>query len=197
MHTRIEVPLSPPPPQFDDERTIATARQVKPIGRARVSLRWRQVRALLPLLFLATLCGALGAAAVNYYDRRRGVEVQAPPQSEANKAVTVQTKSEPTPLATAASNEVNGSKAVIENKAVEVEQSCAKHDEQMAGPEASPSRDENPSANLAPNAPKTGTDSDAAKLTRKRRVQQAEETTPRTQKNGAARISDIFSGPNP
>ena len=196
MNTRFEVPLTLPPPHFDDERTIATARQVKPIGRARVTQSWSRIRTLLPLLFLATCCGALGAAAVNYYERTPNVQVATTPGSQAS-AQPAPAHVEPSPVAIAASNEVNGSKPATEEKAVEVEQPAApaaKHEEQP-----DPIANSTPNENLpaAPKPQNKNADADAAKLTRKRRVQPIEEPKSRVQKNGAARISDIFSGPNP
>ena len=193
--TRIEVPLTVSPPHFDDERTIATARQVKPIGRAKVTEGWRKVRTLLPLLFLATLCGGLGAAAVNYYERIQSAPVVTA-QPQANNGVPAQTKIEPTPIAIAASAAVNGSQTPSDTKPVEVEQPIATRDEQSRQPEAKPTQDKNLSP-TAPSAEKKSADADAAKLTRKRRVLPPDDKTQPTQRNGAARISDIFNGPNP
>src|SRR5262249_32243258 len=98
--SRFEVPLALPTPHFDDERTIATARQVKPIGRAKVTENWRKVRTLLPLILLATVCGALGAVGVNYYENRHRVEAVAPPVTN-NPAV--ESKAEASPVAVAVS----------------------------------------------------------------------------------------------
>ena len=98
--SRIEIPLALPTPHFDDERTVATARQVKPIGRARVTENWRKVRTLLPLILLATVCGALGAAGVNYYENRHTVNAIA--QSSTNNSTT-ESKVEASPIAVAAS----------------------------------------------------------------------------------------------
>jgi hypothetical protein len=193
--SRIEVPLTVSPPHFDDERTIATARQVKPIGRAKVTEGWRKARTLLPLLFLATLCGGLGAASVNYYERRQSAQVVTP-QAQANNGVPAQPKIEPTPLAIAASAVVNGSQTPSETKPLEVEQPIAKSDEQAPQPEAQPTQDKNLSV-TAPSPEKKRTDADAAKLTRKRRVLPPDDKTQPAQRNGAARISDIFNGPNP
>ena len=70
--TRLQIPLTPPEPHFDDESTIVSARRVVPIGRAPFSQRWRNVRAFVALLLLATVCGALGAAVVNHFEKRQG-----------------------------------------------------------------------------------------------------------------------------
>src|SRR5438093_7245791 len=106
--TRIEVPLTLPEPHFDDEATIATARQVVPIERARTIEFWRKLRTMLPIFLAATLCGALGAGAVNYYERHNAAA--ATEQQSANNAAPVQVKSEPTPVAIAASTDANGGK---------------------------------------------------------------------------------------
>src|SRR5207244_8683055 len=60
--TRLQIPLTPPEPHFDDESTIVSARRVVPIGRAPFSQRWRNVRAFVALLLLATVCSALASA---------------------------------------------------------------------------------------------------------------------------------------
>src|SRR5262245_48583750 len=97
--TRIEIPLALSAPHFDDDRTIATARQVKPIGRARMTENWRKLRTLLPLILLATCCGALGAASVNYYENRHIVNAVAQPTP---KASTVEPRVEASPVTVAA-----------------------------------------------------------------------------------------------
>jgi len=102
MHTtRFEVPLTLPAPHFDDERTIATARQVKPIGRAKVTENWRKLRTLLPLILLATVCGAVGAAAVNYYENRHPVNAVA--QQPVTNYSIAEPKVEPSPIAVTSS----------------------------------------------------------------------------------------------
>jgi len=197
MNTRFEVPLTLPPPHFDDERTIATARQVKPIGRARVTQSWSRIRTVLPLLLGATFCGGLGAAAVNYYERRPKAPVATVPVLQ-NSAQPYPAHVEPSPVAIAASNEVNGSKPPIEEKTVELEQPAAPapKDQDQRDPTANSTPNENLPVSPKPQN-KNAADADAAKLTRKRRVQPIEEPKSRAQKSGAARISDIFSGPNP
>src|SRR5687767_12523776 len=96
--SRIEIPLTLQPPHFDDDATIATARQVVPIKGGRKIEGRRKVLALLPLLLASTLCGALGAIAVNYFERRRdaatSVTQQQPPQNASTEA-----KTEPPPVA--------------------------------------------------------------------------------------------------
>ena len=199
--TRIEVPLTLPAPHFDDERTIATARQVKPIGRARVTENWRKVRTLFPLILLATFCGALGAVGVNYYDGRHKVEVVAPPAANNWGG---QTKPEPSPIAIAASanptpsasNSVSDSDRANEVTAAEVKTEATNTDGGQTKIVTQPVRAE-PSDKPAANPEKKTTDADAAKLTRKRRVNPPDDEPTSANKKGAGRIGDIFSGPNP
>ena len=192
--SRIEIPLALPTPHFDDERTVATARQVKPIGRARVTENWRKVRTLLPLILLATVCGALGAAGVNYYENRHTVNAIA--QSSTNNSTT-ESKVEASPIAVAAStsptpnladknNETEPADAKIEATPTERQETKIvtqpAQDEQTEKPDASEKKTMN---------------ADAAKLTRKRRVNQSDDDAVPAKKKGAGRIADIFSGPNP
>ncbi len=193
--TRIEVPLTLPAPHFDDERTVATARQVEPIGRAKVTESWRKVRMVLPLILLATFCGALGAAGVNYYeDRLRGDAVEQPVLTNA----AVESKAEASPVAVAASATPSPS---ITDKASEAEPTEAKTEpsptEEVQTKSVTPPATSQPSDKPASNGEKKVADTDAGKLTRKRRVNSPDEDAVPANKKGAGRISDIFSGPNP
>jgi hypothetical protein len=192
--TRIEVPLTLPTPHFDDERTIATARQVKPIGRARVTEKWRHLRALLPLVLLATVCGALGAAGVNYYeDRHRGGAVAQPVVSN-----PVETKAEASPIAVAASATPtpNVSDTANEAQSAEAKTETTVTEEVQTKIVTQPAHDAL-SAKPDPPPEKKGSDADAAQLTRKRRVNSSDQDAIPANKKGAGRIADIFSGPNP
>lgn len=190
--SRFEVPLTLPPPHFDDERTIATARQVEPIGPARAAQSWRKLRTLLPVLLLATLCGALGAAAVNYYERKSNAQAPAVQQASSNTTAPTQAKAETMPVAIAASADNQSKAKADESATVEKKDSPEINDERVkpepeavrAAPEAKTEK-----------AEKKKSDVDATKLTRKRRVQPVDE--PPRDKSGAARIADIFGGPNP
>ena len=193
--TRIEVPLTLPTPHFDDERTVATARQVKPIGRAKVTESWRRLRMLVPLILLATVCGALGAAGVNYYEDRHRVEAIAPAVTN-NSAV--QSKAEATPVAVAASAHPTPSVSDKGNEvsSAEVKIEGAPADEPQTKTVTQPPRDQL-SAKPDPTPEKKSADPDATKLTRKRRVNTPAEDAIPANRKGAGRISDIFSGPNP
>jgi hypothetical protein len=191
--TRIEVPLTLPAPHFDDERTIATARQVKPIGRAKVGESWRKLRTLLPLILLATVCGAVGAVSVNYYENRHTVNAIAQPSTN---NFTAEPKVEASPIAVAASAAPTPSVADKTNDTVEVKNEVTPTDQPETKIVTEPARVE-PSDKPAANAEKKTTDADATKLTRKRRVNPPDDDAVRSNKKGAGRISDIFSGPNP
>ena len=195
--TRIEVPLALSAPHFDDERTVATARQVKPLGRAKVTEGWRKARTLLPLILLAVFCGALGAAAVNYYeDRQPAQEIVQPVLT--NSAVELKAEASPSPVAVAASATPSPSITDKNNEPVSAEMKVDPRpiDDPETKTVTSPAPDK-PSGKPAASVEKKATDSDAAKLTRKRRVNPPDDESVRSNKKGAARISDIFSGPNP
>ena len=188
--SRIEIPLTLAPPRFEDESTVATARRVKPIGRAKVTFPLRKVRTMLPLLLAATLCGALGAATVNYYERRHQVESAAAPKT------LVSTTTQPAPAAVSASSELSGGKIAdnppANDSGAEIE-AATKAAPTKAESEASIARNDEPRESTAPKTPKNS-NGDPAKLTRQRRVRPVDEPA---NKNGAGRISDLFSSPNP
>ena len=194
--TRIEVPLALPAPHFDDERTIATARQVKPIGRAKVTENWRRLRMLLPLIFLATFCGALGAASVNYYEDRRRVASIAPPVASQSTAepkveaspIVIATTTAPTPTVADKSSEAPAGQVKTE-AAAPIEEPLTKT--------VTESAHDQPSEKAALAQGKKATELDATKLTRKRRVNPSDDDAVPASKKGAGRIVDIFSGPHP
>src|SRR6185436_6901969 len=136
--TRIEVPLRLSPPHFDDDATIATARQVVPIKGARIVKLRRKTLSLLPLLIASTLCGALGALAVNYYERRRDVSTAAM-QAPAPSSVSTSAQTAPpvaTPQLTAKQTESQPAVQPDELKesspskpAIKAEETVAKRDE--------------------------------------------------------------------
>ena len=191
--TRIEVPLTPPTPHFDDERTIATARQVKPIGRARMTENWRKVRTLFPLILLATVCGALGAAGVNYYDGQHKAVVAQP---VANPAGLSKPEASPIAIAASASPTPTVSDKANEATSAEVKNEASNPDETQTKIITQPARPE-PADKLAAGPEKKGIDTDAAKLTRKRRVNSPDDEATPANKKGAGRIADIFGGANP
>ena len=192
--TRIEVPLTLPPPHFDDEATIATARQVVPIERARVGEFWRKLRAILPLLLAAMLCGALGATVVNYYERKPN-EPEPRAQQSAPSGPAVQAISEPSPAVVAVSSNVTSQPDATQSASTSQGTSANTNEQPAETDEKSTQADDNVSEKTSPKAEKQAS-SDPSKLIRKRRVQ-PDQDAPKLQKNGAGRIADIFSGPNP
>ena len=198
--SRIEIPLTLQPPHFDDEATIATARQVVPIKGAASIERRRKVLALLPILIASTLCGALGAVAVNYFERRREtVSVMQQQPLPGVSTTDTAAKTEPAPVAIAP--EVNAKDAEIQG-ALQSEVSAAKiadaPPEKIEGLTTVKREDEAPKSASAATAKREDAQ-DAAKLVRKRRVQPADSEIPirRNRRTEASRIEDLFTGPNP
>jgi hypothetical protein len=196
--SRIEVPLTLPPPHFDDDATIATARQVVPIEGARRIARRRKVLTLLPLLIASTLCGALGAIAVNYFERPPDTSASVT-QQQPLPNVSTHAKPEPTPDAIAP--EMNAKNTEIQASVQPEEMDVTPADEpstKSAAPKIAKREDEERKS--APPAPvKREPAQDGAKLVRKRRVQPADSEIPlrRNRRNDAGRIEDLFTGPKP
>jgi hypothetical protein len=195
--SRIEIPLTLPPPHFDDEATIATARQVVPIKGARRIQGRRKVLTLVPLLIASTLCGALGAIAVNYFERRRDTAASAT-QQQPLPGVSMQAQTEPPPVAIApelnAKNTETQASLQPEDSAVTSADEPAKKSE-----EPKTAKSEDSERKSAPPAPvKRESTQDAAKMVRKRRVSPADPEIPlRRNRRTASRIEDLFTGPNP
>lgn len=193
--SRIEIPLTLQPPHFDDDATIATARQVVPIKGGRKIEGRRKVLVLLPLLLASTLCGALGAIAVNYFERRDA----ATSVTQQQPNVSTQAKTEPSPVAIAP--ELNAKNTEIQAP-VQPENSSVTPANEPAQKSEAPkiAKREDADRKSAPHAAmKREADQDAAKLVRKRRVQPAIPEIPlrRNRRTDAGRIEDLFTGPNP
>ena len=197
--SRIEVPLTLPPPHFDDDATIATARQVVPIKGARRIEGRRKVLVLLPLLLASTLCGALGAIAVNYFERRRDTAASVTHQQPPQPNVSTPAKTEPPPAAIAP--ELNAKNAEIQAPVQPENSSVTPAGEPAPKTEAPKiAKGEDADRKSAPPAVvKREPTQDAAKLVRKRRVQPADPEIPlrRNRRTAAGRIEDLFAGPNP
>ena len=195
--SRREVPLTLPPPHFDDEATIATARQVVPIkGARKIGGRWK-VLTLLPILIASTLCGALGAIAVNYFERQRETAASATQQSSL-PGVSTPAKAAPSPVVIAPEGnvmtEVQTSVPPKEPAVIAANEPPTKNESADARPE-----DTQPDKSGPPAPVKRETAPDAAKLVRKRRVQPPDSEIPvrRNRRTAASRIEDLFTGPNP
>ena len=194
--SRIEIPLTlPPPPHFDDDATIATARQVVPIKGARKIVGGRKVLALVPLMIASTLCGALGAIAVNYFDRRRETTASV---TQPLPSVSTQPSTEPAPVAIAP--ELNAKNTEIQASLQREDSAVMSADPSTKSGEPKNAKSEDSERKSAPPAPvKRDSTQDAAKLVRKRRVSPADPETPfrRNRRTEAGRIEDLFTGPNP
>lgn len=196
--SRIEVPLTLSPPHFDDDATIATARQVVPINGARKTVGRRMIVSLLPLLLASTLCGALGAIAVNYFERRPDNAVSIEQQQPlSNGSAQTQVKTEPTPVA--AAPEMHAKNTEIQADQPE-KTAVTPADEPPSKSEAPKAVKREEERKSAPSAPvKHASTEDAAKLVRKRRVEPADSEIPlrRNRRSTAGQIEDLFTGPNP
>jgi hypothetical protein len=196
--TRIEIPLTLQPPHFDDDATIATARQVVPIKGARKIEGRRKVLALLPLLLASTLCGALGAFAVNYFERRRDAAASVTQQHPLQNVSTSATAGPP-PVAIAP--ELNAKNTEIQAP-VQAENSSVTPGEAPAPKTEAPKTarsDDIDQKSTSTATMKRESAQDANKLVRKRRVQPANSEIPlrRNRRTDAGRIEDLFTGPNP
>lgn len=191
MKTRIQVPLPLPEPDFEDEATVVSARQVVPLDEAQTQDRRRKVRAILPLLLAATLCGALGAVAVNYLAQRPSAPTISQPATTGARLESQPAALEPSPPDEGVTTQADSQVEVADNS-------------QSSGslPAGDSSTGEAPeSTQLKPAvtaAKKPSTSSDPKQLVRPRRVhppQAGQNDQPKAR--GAAKIQDIFSGPNP
>ena len=195
--TGIEVPLELPAPHFDDEATVATARQVVPIERARTIEFWRKVRKLLPILLAAMFCGGLGAAAVNYYEHRPVTQAVSPQTSITSSQAPV---SAPSPVVVAATSESDAKWHGSEGSENKSEDSSTKTGQQAAdaqGQTVSVTSTNDSSEAATSKIKRISSDPDSEKLTRKRRVHPAAEAAAPAKRSGAGRIVDVFTGPNP
>ena len=178
--SRIEVPLTLPEPHFEDESTIVSARRVVPLDRARADDRRRKLLAIVPILLAATLCGALGAIAVNHFERQA---IVSPIVSQpATISAPGQQTSVPAPAADAETPASAPSKSPDSNGVESLDRRVAKSDESIAS------------------IKKTSSQTDPKQIVRPRRVHDDRRPASQTEEpksRGAAKIQDIFSGPNP
>lgn len=196
--SRIEIPLTLPPPHFDDDATIATARQVVPIKGRRRSEKRRKIVALLPVLIASTLCGALGAIAVNYFEQRREAAASVT-QQQPLPGISTQAKTGPPTVA--AGPELNSKQTQIQasvQPAGSTDTPADKPLKKMDEPRIAKSEESEPKS-APPAAEKRDSAQEAAKLVRKRRVSPADPEIPirRNRRTEASRIEDLFTGPNP
>jgi len=190
--SRIEIATTLPEPHFEDESTLVTARQVVPLDRARTEDRRRKSLTLVPLLLAATLCGALGAIAVNHFERRENISsaVSQPPTTNAQVA-----QPSPARVSIASSN--------IEPPAADESSDTVPKLEQTSADSAGAKVSDNQTTTMKTEETvrKTAASPEPRQLVRPRRVHVTKPPEPANQsrpsKSGAGRIQDLFSGPNP
>lgn len=216
--TRIEISTIPPelpPPHFDDEATIVSARQVVPIAQARVVERSRALLSIVPFLLAAVVFGALGALGVNYYENHQRRAAVSAANSEISPAVTrpspKQTQGEaplnsnPELPAVALAPPESSSPAAVDSQTQN--QSGNQTNDPTAGMDQTTIDSKAADKKALPPAPaaqpSSGSSPEPGKLIRKRRVHSQTQgndgkiENPAKDKRGAGRIQEIFSGPNP
>jgi hypothetical protein len=194
--SRFQVPFDLPEPHFEDESTVVTARRVVPLTEARLNDRWRKLLMIAPLLLAATVCGALGAVTVNYFEGRATV----PPPAVTLPNTTTQKELQP-PMTPVVVSSASSEKAVATqpDSAVKKEtDSQVEAEAQAAAVKKTEAQPEQP----VTTAPKAPTQPDPRQLVRQRRVHAVSNQAPSNQENlgksrGAGRIQDLFGGPNP
>ena len=192
--SRFQVPFDLPEPHFEDESTVVTARRVVPLAEARLNDRWRKLLVIAPILLAATVCGALGAITVNYFEGR--ATVAAPPVTLPN--TTTQKDLQP-PMTPASSAPSEKSVTTQTDSAAKKEtEPQVEPDTQAVAVRKTEAKPEEP----VTTAPKAPTQADPRQLTRQRRVHAVSNQTPSNQdkegkSRGAGRIGDLFGGPNP
>ena len=207
--TRIEIATIPqelPPPHFDDESTIVSARQVVPIAQANVVERSRAVLSVIPVLMAAAVFGALGALAVNYYEGRQRNRLVSTPKSQISQPLSQppasQTQDET--LTNSASESAAGALAASTSPSPFPEASPETKTDSATAP--APDSSASAKQTVPTDSGSKSNDSNStepAKLVRKRRVlatapaNDRKTENPAKDKRGAGKIQEIFSGPNP
>ncbi len=211
--SRIEIATNPqelPSPHFDDEATIVSARQVVPIARARVVERSRALLSVIPILIGAAVFGALGALAVNYYERGQRNALVSAPRPEINQKANQPPTSHITPSeipTNSGSDSAAGGLSAADSSSPELESSQTESRTDTKGVDSSAIDAKTPDNQTLPTKPASetndGNSAEPGKLIRKRRVHPPSsssegkaENSP-TARRGAGRIQEIFAGPNP
>jgi hypothetical protein len=189
--SRIEISTTLPEPHFEDESTLVSARQVVPLGRVKTQDRRRKLLTLLPLLLAATLCGALGAIAVNHFERRENFSSAVAQPSTTNTQVA---QPSPAQVSIASSNIQPPAADESSDTLPEPEATSADSTDVKA------SDNQTTSTKTEETARKKVAGVEPRQLARPRRVHIPKESEPaknQPSKSEAGRIQDIFSGPNP
>jgi hypothetical protein len=217
--TRIEVPTTArvlSTPRFDDEATIITARPVVPIARAKAAATSRFLLWILPTALAASIFGALSAVGVNYFENRRSsvtqFETKQEPQATQPPAWQLQVDearpSEPQPLNGGPETGFTTPEPAASNPQAEPVGAGQEDGVSAARNPVSASNSRVSLPSVSPSAPAANKNNESANvsggLVRKRRVNPAPDrpSAPRPERSsvrknrGAARIIDIFEGPN-
>jgi hypothetical protein len=189
--SRMEIATTLPEPHFEDESTLVSARQVVPLDRAKTEDRRRKLLSLLPILLAASLCGALGAVAVNHFERRESVSPAVSQPATTNAQVP-----QPSPA------EVSIASSNIEPPAADKSSDTLQETEKASADTTEAKASDNQTAGEKTEEPvRKKVATEPRQLVRPRRVHPPKEPEPvprtATPKPGAGRIQDIFSGPNP
>ena len=190
--SRIEVPLGLPEPHFEDEATVVSARKVVPLEEARLQDRRRKLLVILPILLAAFICGGLGAIAVNYFERRSTV----PPISQPSTSTETEEGQQLAPDASPDDRTATSADPKDETNSEPSDSAVA-----TDSPVADAAEKSNPakSGETVANVKSPSSPNDPKQLVRPRRVHplSGEPRSDQPKSRGAARIQDIFSGPNP
>jgi cytoskeletal protein RodZ len=195
--SRIEVSTALPEPHFEDEATVVSARQVVPIEQARVQDRRRKLLAILPILLAAAFCGGVGAIAVNYFEQRSS----APATSQPSTSSATEERQQVAPAASPDNRSTASTDSRDEPDTSQPSGSALATDSSKAANSLESSKIAKSDESVA-SVQKPSSSTDPKQLVRPRRVHPPS-LQPRSSQNdqrksrGAAKIQDIFSGPNP
>ena len=205
--SRIVIPTTAPdlpPPHFDDEATIVSARQVVPIAQARVVERKRAALWISSILLGSAACGALGAIGINHFENGQQSALISAPQNEITRPQATQTPapndSDSTPKSETA---VGGPTAMSSPESVAAQPANANQPNNSSATVLSQASSAQTISNQA--ADSANTASEPARLVRKRRVHPLTQNEgassmpgkPTKTKRGAGRTQEIFEGAGP
>ncbi len=205
--SRIVIPTTapdPPPPHFDDEATVISARQVVPIAKARVVERKRAALWIALILMSSAGCGALGAIGVNYFDHGRSAALVSASQKEIARPQIAQTPMPDDSDSTPKSETVaSGPTASASPQPVAAQPANASPPDDSSATFLSQASSAQTKGNQA--ASTANIASEPGQLVRKRRVHplagNEEVSSPRRKRGktdrGAWRIQEIFEGQGP
>lgn len=205
--SRIVIPTTAPdlpPPHFDDEATIVSARQVVPIAKARVVERLRAALWISLILLGSAAGGALGAIGIDYFENGQRSALVSAPQNDITRPQVTQTPtpndSDSTPTSEIA---VGGPTAMSSPEPVAAQPANANQPNDSSATVLSQASSAQAKSNQA--AGSANITSEPGRLVRKRRVHPLTQNDgasslpgkPAKTNRGAGRIQEIFEGPTP